>query len=583
MGDGRHISGCSRPGSQTRVGAGVQHSAVVGWGQTSTTRATTDSLADAPIVTPACQPASWRRCVPLLSVLVLTTAAWLALFLQRIHAHQPNTDDYFYSYLAHEIGSGSVGVLHTGQTSPLVPTLAAPLVQNFGVDGGIFVQLPLLLVLVVGAYLLVRTWIGPTAAALTALAVGINQAAISYAVMFHFSIAVTAAIIWAFYGYVRSDHLRELRWCIVLGVALAALLLSRSMTPAYALPFLVVMSIDVVLDARRRPLRWTTVVVPAVVVLLVAGPWWLVSGHAALQYLSTAGYDTSTGFSAQTGGLGPSSIFRHITWALNELGWPQSIALGIAVLASLWGIARYRRQLHYKALWLLPVWVLLTVVVLSSSGDDGSGFQLPVLTMTVLTCGAILGQFLGPSIRRPWTTITLVVLSAVLVGGLFAVGTGGTSLWWYGPPYRTAVLFSGGSRDTNLDALAAQVHHIIGDEPTLETLNSPLLNVNALTWTGRQGGLHLIRVPNSAEGTKDAIASLPRAKFIISGSTLVQYPPPVDQRSLELAAEARQLPAGPAVDIRNGHGSRPVEVQPCVPPVGLLRTQRRARPQAGSW
>jgi hypothetical protein len=502
---------------------------------------TADSPEDAPTVTPAHRSFSWQRCTPLATVLVLTTAAWLALFVQHVRAHQPNTDDYFYSYLAHEIADGSVGVLHTGQTSPLVPTLAAPLVQNFGVDGGIFVQLPLLLLLVVGAYLLVRTWIRPIPAAVTALAVGINQAAIGYAVMFHFSIAVTGAIIWAFYSYVRSDHLREPRWCVALGVALAALLLSRSMTPAYALPLLVVVFIDVVLDARRRRPRWATILVPAAVVIVVAGPWWLVSGHTALQYLSTAGYDTSTGFSARTGGVNPSSVFVHITWALGELGWPQSIALGVAVLASLWGVARYRSQLNYAALWLLPVWVLFTVLVLSSSGDNGSGFPLPVVTMTVLTCGAILGQFLGSSLRRPWTSITLVVLGAVLLAGLFAVGTGGTSLWWNGPAYRTEVLFAGGSRDTNLDALAARVHHIIGSEPTIAALNSPLLNVNGLTWTARQGGLHLIGVPNSAQGTKDAIASVPRAKFIISGSSSVQFPPPVDERSLALAAEAHNF------------------------------------------
>ncbi len=43
----------------------------------------------------------WRRCIPLVTLLVLTTAAWLALFLQRVHAHQPNVDDYYYAYLAH--------------------------------------------------------------------------------------------------------------------------------------------------------------------------------------------------------------------------------------------------------------------------------------------------------------------------------------------------------------------------------------------------------------------------------------------------------------------------------------------------
>jgi hypothetical protein len=483
----------------------------------------------------------WRRCIPLVALLVLTTAAWLPLFLQRIHAHQPNVDDYYYAYLAHLISDGSVGVLHTGQTSPLVPTLASPLVALYGVDGGVFLQLPLLLLTVTGAYLLVRTWIRPIPAALTALAVGINQAVIGYAVMLHFSIAVTGAIIWTFYSYVRSDHLREPRWCVAVGVALAALLLSRSMAPSYALPLLAVMFIDVVLDARRHRLRWVTVLLPVVVVLLVAGPWWLVSGHTALHYLFTAGYNGSTGFSSQKGGLALSSIHEHIDWYLEMLAWPQSIGLGVAVLASLWGVARYRRQLNYGSLWLLVVWILLTVLVLSSTGDNGSGFGLPVVAMTVIACGAILGQLLGFSVARRWTAITVVVLSAVLLVGLFAEGTGGPSFWWNGPPYRNEVLQVGGSWGTNLDALSSEVSHIIGSEPTLDAFNTALINGNALTWTVRQGGLHLIMVPNSADSTKDAIASLATAKFVISGSTPTQYPPPVDERSLELAAEARNF------------------------------------------
>ena len=175
--------------------------------------------------------------------------------------HQPNVDDYFYAYLAHSIWHESIGFSTPARHHLLYRPWPGHLVAAYGADGGVFVQLPLLLLLVTGAYLLARTWIRPIPAALTALAVGINQAVISFAVMFHFSIAVTGAIIWIFYSYLRSDHLREPRWCIALGVALAALMLSRSMALSYAFPLLLLLSIDVVLDARRRRLRWATVFV----------------------------------------------------------------------------------------------------------------------------------------------------------------------------------------------------------------------------------------------------------------------------------------------------------------------------------
>jgi hypothetical protein len=309
------------------------------------------------------------------------------------------------------------------------------------------------------------------------------------------------------------------------------------MAPAYVLPLLLVLFLDVALDAQRRRLRWTTMLLPAVVVLLVAGPWWLVSGHAALHYLFSAGYNTSTGYSSQSGGLSPSSIYDHITWFLDELAWPQSVALGVVVVSSVWAVAHFRRRLHYGGLWLLVAWILLTVLVLSSTGDNGSGFGVPVVAMTILASGAVLGQCLYFSVQRRWAATMVVALGAVLLIGVLAEGTGRTSLWWKGPPYRVQVLSDGGNWDTNLDSFAASVSHLIGREPTLDALNTGLLNSNGLVWTVRQGELNLT-APNT---TQDAIASLAKSKFVISGSTYLQYPPPVDERTLELAAEARHF------------------------------------------
>jgi hypothetical protein len=120
---------------------------------------------------------------------------------------------------------------------------------------------------------------------------------------------------------------------------------------------------------------------------------------------------------------------------------------------------------------------------------------------------------------------------------LLAEGTGRTSFWWKGPPYRVQVLAVGGNWDTNLDSLASNVSRLIGREPTLDALNTGILSDNGLSWTARDGELDLT-VPNT---TKDAIASLAKSKFVISGSSVQQYPPPVNEGTLELAAEARHF------------------------------------------
>ncbi len=475
----------------------------------------------------------------LAGALVLTTVVWVALFVERVHAHQPNVDDYLYSFLGNQIWNGHVGVLHTGQTSPLVPTLAGPFVHEYGINGGVFIQLPLLLLTEAGSYALARTWVRPLPAAVTALAVGLNQALLGYALMLHFSVAVAGAIIWSFVSYLRSDHLREWRWCLLLGVTSAVLLLSRSMTPAYLLPLIAVILFDVGLDARRRrPRRWLPAVLPVMVVLLLAGPWWLVSGHQALHYLFTAGYSASTGFSSQSGTLTPASVYQRVQWTLDELGRPESAALGIAVVAAGWGVVRRRSVLNYRGVGLLAAWVVLTVVLLASTSDNGSGFGVPIVAVAIVACGAIVGQLPLRPFKTVNTALAVMLALGFLAAGVLAEATGGSGRGWPGPPYRSEVLGAGGTQSTNLDSLASQVSRTIRNAPTVDALNDALLSDNGLRWVSLKQGLNLLYIPNSSSSTGDAIRGLRRAQFLISGSAVLPYPPPVREESVQVAAEA---------------------------------------------
>jgi uncharacterized protein (TIGR03086 family) len=97
-------------------------------------------------------------------VLGVTTVVWVALFVVRLHTHQAFVDDYLYASTSRALYSGG-NVLHnlfsTGQTSPLVPALAVPGTWIGGLFGAMTVELPLLLLLVAGAYALARRWIAP--------------------------------------------------------------------------------------------------------------------------------------------------------------------------------------------------------------------------------------------------------------------------------------------------------------------------------------------------------------------------------------------------------------------------------------
>jgi hypothetical protein len=240
------------------------------------------------------------RSLPLLAgVLLVLCVLWVALFVIRIHAHQANVDDYYYASVTRGLTRASdplTALLHTGQNSPLVLLLALPGVRFFGVYGGIFVDLPLLLLLGAGVFVLAGRWLSPFGAAITTLAVALNTAVLSYAVMFNFALASTAAVVWCFAAYVRCERFTNWRWSLTFGIAFAALILSRSIAPAYAVPLFLVLAVDLVVGARRLgTLPGRPALGAAAIVLVLAGPWWALSGHALWHYLTFAGSQSSSG------------------------------------------------------------------------------------------------------------------------------------------------------------------------------------------------------------------------------------------------------------------------------------------------
>jgi hypothetical protein len=374
------------------------------------------------------------------------------------------------------------------------------------------VELPILLTLCVGSFLLCRTWLSDFGAAVTTLVVALNAAVLGYSVMLNPALLVTTAVAWSFATYLRSKRLMDWPWSIAFGAVFALLLLARTNAPVYAVPLALVVLVDLLIGIRRD--RWRPgwpLAATVGVVLVVAGPWWLVSGGQAWQYLTNAGYQASSGFTSGGIQLSPSSIIDRSKLELSNLGWAEAAVLGILVLASVLVVLRHRNRTALPKLWLLASWVVLTLLVLSSSGNAGTAFGLPLIAMVIVICGAVLGV----AIRVGHRPIVMALVVLLLVGAASQFSTS-TNPWWHGPPYKTGILISGGSGRLNTDQLNAEVAQSLGRGNAITALDDPLLNPNGLIYFAPAKTKVLL--PQGSNSTAFIISKLPDLSSLVTGT-----------------------------------------------------------------
>ena len=273
--------------------------------------------------------------------------------------------------------------MHTGRTAPLVPVLAAAPSHLGGVQGAVGVEVGFLILLVIGAYLLARHWLGPAASGVTALAVGVNQAVLGWSLMLNFALAATTATVWTFASYLSSDRLQKRGWTVVVGISGGLLLLSRSLALVYALPLAVVIAVDLIWSHRARlsELPWLGIGIATGLVVVIAGPWWAVSGRSALHYLGGTGYQNGVRLSV-------AAIGRRLYWTLYDLGRFQAIALVVGL--GVFVVLVATRRPGGGGRLLIGAWAIMTILLLSTSYPGGTGFGLPVTsTVIVLVASAL--------------------------------------------------------------------------------------------------------------------------------------------------------------------------------------------------
>ena len=371
----------------------------------------------------------------------IVAAAWVSAALVRASYDSPNVDDYLYATMSRElwwrIASWRVdaalgAILGTGQVAPLLLVLGAPL-SHFGIDGILWVQLPLLL----GLAVLIATWVARTEGTahgwLAAAAVALTPPVFAWSLMVHMALASTVCMMATLFLFVRSNGFANRTYSLATGVSMGLLAVSRSMALVYVGAVGLSMLLSLTMFHRGWMRRHAQNVALAVAATLaVAGPWYLVSGRSALAYL------TSVGYSARSGFVGRGSAVAIRMASLQELA---GVAMIVVVTLLL---ARVLLAFSRGEIWKDPERaesLLLTLscgcaglAVLLSSRVPGTAFDLP--PAVALTTAAFLGGPCRPSTTRAIAVAVLSLVSLTLGTEFPAAGVGGPSMVGASAPLR---------------------------------------------------------------------------------------------------------------------------------------------------
>jgi hypothetical protein len=382
--------------------------------------------------------------------------------------------------------------------------------------------------------------------------------------MYNFALTSSAAMVWCLATYLRSDRLHRWGWSVGFAFSFAALILSRSVALVYVVPLAALVVVDLAWGFFKRGQR-ITMTVPAVlgIILVVAGPWWIRSGRTVAHYLVHAGYQPSSGYTHSGLVLTPASVWNRVTYELFNLDWIGGVLLGIAVAATIVAWWFMLRDHHaFPGLWILWAWTVIALLILSSSGNAGTAFGLPLITVVIIACGVVLGR--AVTRHRVLIAGSVLAVTAVTTASLFSDAQ---SPWWHAPPYRTYVVSVGAAPQTNLVSLARSINDMVRGQRTVLGVQNPLVNTNAMLWLAGSERLrtHIgwLATPYGENATAGAVKDLKSAQWLITGGGTYSFVP-LDPRSIQLAAFRR--------------GFRPVRIWTLGPYANVVLWRKGATP-----
>lgn len=357
---------------------------------------------------------------------------------------------------------------------PLVPLLAIPIMVA-GPDSiatVMAVQPVLVVVAAVGTAGAVANIAGPRPAALAGLTMMLLPISVVSSRSFQYSIGVAAFLALALWALLASDRGRRRGPMVAFGLAIGAMLLTRTMSASF-LPAIAAGCLVIVARERRAVVNLALAVGATA---LVAGPWWIAEFDNITSYLTENAYGSRARYWGSVAwGDRLSDHFGYFVQdfrLLIPIGAAAAVtALVVAVTARTRGPAPWRDG---SVRPLVAVWVVLvlTRAALLSTSNLGFWFAHPLdMTIVVATIGTIAATPVRAGSPARWRAVFGVAATALLLFS-FAVslrvaenGDLADGDWRWGFVADHAALLGGGlEADPRLHSSDAGVRSEVADE-----------------------------------------------------------------------------------------------------------------------
>jgi hypothetical protein len=279
--------------------------------------------------------------------------------------------------------------------APLLPALTSiVLIFKPGVLEGFGVLIGFGALLTMATYGIGERLAGPRLGALAALAVATSQGVFVFTREYIFALPTAAFLACSVYTLIRSEGMRRRWWAIGCGVAIALMLLSRTMAVAFVPGVVVAALLGIAINYRdeiwQRILNFGLAVLAAV---LVATTWYWNNFGPVYDYLTEFGYGTQAQNYGEEASFLSWERFKSVAEKIiqGDLLVPMSylvliglLALAVAAVQSL-REAEDRRAEALRILGSGPMALFIVAAAgfgaLMSSQNGGNGFTFPVAVL----------------------------------------------------------------------------------------------------------------------------------------------------------------------------------------------------------